>query len=429
MTALWVVVLAAIAVAAFVRSARRGGLGRRAAQAHHRALDTLASMSSQAVPGAPHARSVDDAQTHVRLVRADSAPGRPVLGRAIGRPGRALGASPFRAPLAPGAVGEDLGGDAGSTVGELSGDGGESVRTLRPSELEGSGPSGEEPAPLQAHAAASTPPPALEPEPVARATPDPLPEWPEPPPTEYSPADDPDEGWLDRLWAAPVTPSPAETAALPQAAALPEAATPEAAAAPEIAASPEPAGTQWSRPVPSAVAALAAAGRRQLPAQGSRRRRRGVPRAALAAAIAASAAAAVGAAMVLSGGSSPAPHHTASLAPAKVARPAPVTTPTTAAPPVTLVSSTPQDGVYALHWPATITFTATSAVSWVELRQGDDSGPVLFEGSLQPGQSQTVSGPAWIRMGNPAAVTVSVDETPIVAPALPSGQPYNLQFR
>lgn len=119
----------------------------------------------------------------------------------------------------------------------------------------------------------------------------------------------------------------------------------------------------------------------------------------------------------------------------RVAAPAPPTTqapappPTTlAAPPATLVSSTPQVAVYSLSGPSTITLRASSGVSWAQLRSGNQSGTVVFEGRINQGQSKTISGPAWVRLGNPTAITVAVNGTAITAPTVTAGQPYNLQF-
>lgn len=108
--------------------------------------------------------------------------------------------------------------------------------------------------------------------------------------------------------------------------------------------------------------------------------------------------------------------------------PATTAAPTTTLPSADLVSSTPQDAVYRLTSPATITLTASNGVSWIELRQGDQVGAVLYQGRLTQGQVKTIAAPAWVRLGNPTAVTIAINRQ-LIAPPLTPGQPFNLQFR
>jgi Domain of unknown function (DUF4115) len=141
-------------------------------------------------------------------------------------------------------------------------------------------------------------------------------------------------------------------------------------------------------------------------------------------------------AVAVAGGDVALRHPPASPPTPRLAIPAPPTTqapappPTTVATsPATLVSSSPLVAVYSLSGPSTITFRASSGVSWAQLREGTQSGAVVFEGRIDQGQSETISGPAWVRLGNPTAITVAVNGTAITAPAVAAGQPYNLQFR
>lgn len=58
---------------------------------------------------------------------------------------------------------------------------------------------------------------------------------------------------------------------------------------------------------------------------------------------------------------------------------------------------------------------------WVELREGTASGPVVFEGTLQPGVSQIFHavGAIWLRLGNPAGVKLAIDGAPVGLPTAP----------
>jgi hypothetical protein len=69
---------------------------------------------------------------------------------------------------------------------------------------------------------------------------------------------------------------------------------------------------------------------------------------------------------------------------------------------------------------------ATDAACWIQVRAGS-GGPVLFQGTLQPGQTQPfdATGPLWVRLGNLGHSSVQVDGTPLVLPNKPSF-PYNV---
>jgi hypothetical protein len=69
---------------------------------------------------------------------------------------------------------------------------------------------------------------------------------------------------------------------------------------------------------------------------------------------------------------------------------------------------------------------ATDAPCWIQVRAGS-GGAVLFEGTLQPGQTQPfdASGPLWVRLGNLGHSSVQVNGTPLVLPNKPSF-PYNV---
>jgi hypothetical protein len=127
------------------------------------------------------------------------------------------------------------------------------------------------------------------------------------------------------------------------------------------------------------------------------------------------------------GSGRPSPAHVA-------ARPAPTTTTTPPAPPTTtatsvpvqLVATAPDQATYRVRSGAHITLSATGRC-WVEIRRGTAAGAVVFSGTLVAGQTQGVAGSAWVRLGNPAVVTVTVDGTSLSPPGL-SGSPYDLEF-
>ncbi|MDQ6840449.1 MAG: DUF4115 domain-containing protein [Actinomycetota bacterium] len=104
--------------------------------------------------------------------------------------------------------------------------------------------------------------------------------------------------------------------------------------------------------------------------------------------------------------------------------------PTTTAPPqpASLVAKTTSTATYQLVGTPTISFVG-SGRCWIEVRQGDQTGKILFEGVLAPGAQKSMTGPFWVRLGNPAAISVHINGTVLDQPANPSGNPYNLQFQ
>lgn len=92
-----------------------------------------------------------------------------------------------------------------------------------------------------------------------------------------------------------------------------------------------------------------------------------------------------------------------------------------------LVSSTAGASTYRIGPSATVSVQA-NGTCWVEIRQSTPQGAVVFEGNILAGQSRAVSGPAWVRLGNPTAVSITVNGTSISPPGIVSGEPYDLQF-
>jgi hypothetical protein len=111
-------------------------------------------------------------------------------------------------------------------------------------------------------------------------------------------------------------------------------------------------------------------------------------------------------------------------------RAAPTTVPTTVAPasagPV-LVTSTSGYSEYRTSGPATIVLAGTGRC-WVEIRQSSPDGQVLYQGILLAGETRTLDGSVWVRLGNPTAVSLTVNGKAIAPPSLVPGEPYNLQF-
>ncbi len=161
----------------------------------------------------------------------------------------------------------------------------------------------------------------------------------------------------------------------------------------------------------------------------SRSRRPNAMRAAVAAAAVLVVAAAVTLAIVL-----PRSHHT---------RPPVSSPPTTAAqqqgPPTTAVAPAPAStgpilvtttsgySEYRTAAPATIVLAGTGRC-WVEIRQSSSNGQVLYEGILVAGESRTIAGSVWVRLGNPTEVVLTVNGQALAPPSLIPGEPYNLEF-
>lgn len=99
-----------------------------------------------------------------------------------------------------------------------------------------------------------------------------------------------------------------------------------------------------------------------------------------------------------------------------------------ARPRVTPTSSGATEASYAVaSGPVQLSLFA-SGVCWVELRTGSQSGPIMFEGTLEPGVRQTFQpdGNVWLRLGDPGGVQLQVDGITISLPA--SAVPYDVMF-
>jgi Domain of unknown function (DUF4115) len=117
------------------------------------------------------------------------------------------------------------------------------------------------------------------------------------------------------------------------------------------------------------------------------------------------------------------PHTTTTSAPAR-------TTTTTSPPvkPAVLVSSQNGTATYQLRSASASIVVTASGPCWLEVRANSPLGQIVYEGTLEAGGRSTVTGPAWIRLGNPPVVAVKVNGTPMTVPGAQVGLPLNLQF-
>jgi hypothetical protein len=105
----------------------------------------------------------------------------------------------------------------------------------------------------------------------------------------------------------------------------------------------------------------------------------------------------------------------------------PSTAPSPSTNPSTPVSDNGSLAVYSTHRDQfAVLAQATDAPCWVQVRTGP-GGPVLFEGTLQPGENHPFDATRtlWVRLGNLGHASVLVEGTPLVLPNKPSF-PYNL---
>jgi hypothetical protein len=109
--------------------------------------------------------------------------------------------------------------------------------------------------------------------------------------------------------------------------------------------------------------------------------------------------------------------------------PAKSTTITAAPPkPAVLVSSQNGTATYQLSSASASIVVSASGPCWLEVRANSPLGQIVYEGTLEAGVHFSVTGPAWIRLGNPPAVAVKVNGTPMTVPGSQLAEPVNLQF-
>ncbi|TMM19675.1 MAG: DUF4115 domain-containing protein [Actinobacteria bacterium] len=116
--------------------------------------------------------------------------------------------------------------------------------------------------------------------------------------------------------------------------------------------------------------------------------------------------------------------------PASQASPPASTAPAPPPPPLTLVSHDDQGAVWNVNANRlSVSAVATGRV-WLEIvASSGPSGPVLWQGVLTSGQSQTITNdaPVWMRIGASSNVTVTVNGKGVLLPQAPNT--YNLTFQ
>ncbi|HET6963350.1 MAG TPA: DUF4115 domain-containing protein [Acidimicrobiales bacterium] len=100
--------------------------------------------------------------------------------------------------------------------------------------------------------------------------------------------------------------------------------------------------------------------------------------------------------------------------------PAPTASSTTLPQPAVVATST--NSSYAAYTVNATNLDVTLVAAgpcWVELRDGNASGPVVYEGTLRAGVSQVfhAAGAIWLRLGDPGGVKLAIDGSPLALPA------------
>jgi hypothetical protein len=107
--------------------------------------------------------------------------------------------------------------------------------------------------------------------------------------------------------------------------------------------------------------------------------------------------------------------------------------PTTAAPPVSpapavLVGRVGGTATYQLKSPSASIVVQARGPCWTEIRMGSSKGRVFYRGTLKAGMASKVTGPAWVRLGDPVYASVTVDGAHMPIPGATKAVPLNLVF-
>lgn len=195
-----------------------------------------------------------------------------------------------------------------------------------------------------------------------------------------------------------------------------------------------PAGAAPEPPTPWAPAVPAGAGspprrRRRMKVRPTTHHRTPV---ALAAAVVALVLAAVTGVGLRSLGGSTSHHHP----PARVAsgastgqagaHPTPPPHPAPPAPTVVATSASAGYATYTVNATTLEVSLTTTNPCWLELHNGTSSGPLVYEGTLPAGASQSfhVAAPIWLRLGDPAGTKLVIDGAPLALPT--TGDPFDV---
>jgi hypothetical protein len=122
------------------------------------------------------------------------------------------------------------------------------------------------------------------------------------------------------------------------------------------------------------------------------------------------------------------PPSSAAHSPTTTGGPKVTTTTPPAAKPAVLVSSQNGTATYQLSSASASIVVSASGPCWLEVRANSPLGQIVYEGTLEAGVRFSVTGPAWIRLGNPPVVAVKVNGTPMTVPGGETAVPLNLQF-
>jgi hypothetical protein len=113
----------------------------------------------------------------------------------------------------------------------------------------------------------------------------------------------------------------------------------------------------------------------------------------------------------------------------------PTTVPVPTTPPATsasysavLLSSSGGTATYQLSSPSASIVVKAKGRCWLEVRANSPLGQIVYEGILEAGQQSSVTGPAWLRVGDPPEVAVRVDGEKMPVPGAAVAVPLNLQF-
>ncbi|HEX4864535.1 MAG TPA: DUF4115 domain-containing protein [Acidimicrobiales bacterium] len=85
-----------------------------------------------------------------------------------------------------------------------------------------------------------------------------------------------------------------------------------------------------------------------------------------------------------------------------------------------------ESAVYRVTGPISVVLDASGSC-WVQARSAGPGGGLLFEGTLLPGRTWSAAGPTWLRLGDPAAVNLTVNGAKVTPPSTP-GVPFDLQI-
>ena len=122
------------------------------------------------------------------------------------------------------------------------------------------------------------------------------------------------------------------------------------------------------------------------------------------------------------------PPSSAAHSPTTTAGPKVTTTTAPPAKPAVLVSTQNGTATYELSSASASIVVSASGPCWLEVRANSPLGQIVYEGTLEAGVRFSVTGPAWIRLGNPPVVAVKVNGTPMTVPGGEMAVPLNLQF-